>query len=289
MVRLKNVINWSSLNCIFKCLCIVAAFFLVGMWIHRYYLDEDTSVIENVSYFQSKDDTFPILSLCFKQSFTDQMFSSLPYNVTGANYMKYLEGEYFDENMLHVDYDEVSTNISDFVLSYDLDLMNGTLLTNVRSEVFFRYPYVTYNWISLGNVVKCFGFEITNSNVKTMRINLNRDIFPARIRPSDGGFAMLLHYSNQVTWSYRTVRRIWPSHDKTSNFKLGMILKGMTVYVQRYKYRLNNCIWNWKQYDQITVQNHINKINLFEMGKFPANFLHLLSSAKRHQIKTKAF
>ena len=174
--------------------------------------------------------------------------------------MKYLEGEYFDENMLHVDYDEVSTNISDFVLSYDLDLMNGTLLTNVRSKVFFRYPYVTYNWISLGNVVKCFGFEITNSNVKTMRINLIRDIFPARIRPSDGGFAMLLHYSNQVTWSYRTVKRIWPSHDKTSNFKLGMILKGMTVYVQRYKYRLNNCIWNWKQYDQITIQNHINKM-----------------------------
>ena len=52
----------------FWAICIVGTWLLVGMWFIRYSLDEDKTVIENSAYYETADDVYPVMSLCFIQT-----------------------------------------------------------------------------------------------------------------------------------------------------------------------------------------------------------------------------
>ena len=65
---------YNVLKYIFQWMCIIATFVLIAMWLNRYLEDEDMSVIETKTYFETEDDMFPILSICFEQTFDDNIF-----------------------------------------------------------------------------------------------------------------------------------------------------------------------------------------------------------------------
>ena len=239
--------------------CITTAIVLVGMWLQRYFLDKDSSVLENRYYFDTNDDLFPVMSLCFKQSFRDKTFKILGKNISGSNYNEFLFGRYFSDDMLNVNYDQVSTNISDFILSYVVEFRNGTQVSTLKN-IAWKKPYHSFTWNSWGSLVKCFGFEITDPNFFFMRVYLKREIFENRIRYNDGGFAVLFHYPNQVLASMQTVKRQWVKRDNATNHHMSFNLKGMDVNIRRYKKGEHNCIHNWKNYDNITLQRHLDYV-----------------------------
>ena len=90
----------------------------VGHWLHRYMLDEDSSVIEVKEYFDDADDVFPVMSLCFKQTF-QELHSKYPdKNLSEFNYNNVLIGKQYHPLVQEIDYHRVSTNISDFIFGY---------------------------------------------------------------------------------------------------------------------------------------------------------------------------
>ena len=44
-----------------KAICVLLALVLVGTWLYRYNLDEDSTVIEERSYFDNEEDVFPVM------------------------------------------------------------------------------------------------------------------------------------------------------------------------------------------------------------------------------------
>ena len=252
--------NWKVIQFIFKCLCIIATCALLVLWVHTYLLDKDVSVIEGRSYYDTEDDVFPVMSICFKQSFDDKHFEKFGQNITGLNYQKYLLGEYFDKDMEKVDYDSVTTNISEFIISYNVEFANGSSILDTNSNVAWKHPYPTYTWLSFQHIVKCFGLEITNKNVYFLRLYMKRDVFPDRIRPQSGGFAVLFHYPNQLTASIHSVMRHWTPRDNMSNYLMSFNIKGMEAAVNRYKYRYNNCVQDWKNYDDVVLKEHLMSV-----------------------------
>ena len=68
----------------FNITCFIATCILVGMWLHRYFLDEDSSVVETISYFDAEDDVFPVMSICFQQTFEDKLFKGVGKNIDGS-------------------------------------------------------------------------------------------------------------------------------------------------------------------------------------------------------------
>ena len=42
------------------------------VWIYGYSLNEDLSKVDNIPFYESKQDVFPVLSLCFKDPFSDE-------------------------------------------------------------------------------------------------------------------------------------------------------------------------------------------------------------------------
>ena len=252
--------NWNAIQYTFKVLCLIAALILVGMWMQRYLLDADISVIETKGYFDTKDDKLPVMTFCFDEGFDEEHFNIFGSNISNSRYKDYLLGDYFDDDVSKVNYTLVSTNISKFILSYEIRLRNG-------SSIFGQdYPYndwirllPSHSWDSWGQFVKCFGLEIVHKDVMFTRLYLTRDIFPGTIRPQSGGFAVLSHFANQTLASFHTVIRQWTKRDNISNYWMAFALKGMTAIVNRYKPHQDNCVENWKEYDYVMMRKHLKK------------------------------
>ena len=65
------MIDWNIINAVFKIACTIFTVILVVDWIDRYFMNEDMTIIESSSYYQKESDVFPVMSLCFKQTFSD--------------------------------------------------------------------------------------------------------------------------------------------------------------------------------------------------------------------------
>ena len=244
-----------------KTVCVLLAFVLVGVWLYRYNLDEDFSVVEGKSYFDDPDDVYPVMSICFKQTFENFHLKSHSTNLSALDYRNFLIGERYHPSMKKIDYHGVSTNISDFTLEYDIEFRNGTYLVGASTPIGSKPLYYTASWISWGrNIVKCFGLEIIDKDVYYIRLYVKREIFPNMTRDSNGGFAVLFHYPNQFSASFKTLRRQWPNRDASSNHYMSFNLKGMYVNIQRYKKNQRNCIEDWKNFDKIILQKHLQKV-----------------------------
>ena len=246
-----------------KTICVLVTFILVGFWLYRYILDEDSSVIENRSYFDDEDDVFPVMSLCFEQPFNDEVLKKYNVRFSADDYRNFLIGDHYDPLMTKIDYHSVTTNISDFILGFDVEFRNGTNISQTMKNVAWKPLYYTSSWISWSRILKCFGLELKefrNTEVYFVRLFMKREIFPNRVRDSDGGFAVLFHYPNQFSASFKTVKRQWIRQDNKTNHFMSFNLKGMEVNIERYKKRRNNCIENWKNYDNITLENHLKGV-----------------------------
>ena len=240
-----------------KIICISATVSLVGMWIFIYNLDNDSSVIESKVYFKSEDDKFPVMSLCFKQFLDDNSFRKYGANITANAYKEFNFGQHFENAFMKIDFNEVTSNISDFILHYEVEYRNGTEL-NTTENIAWKPLYYTFSWNSWGHFLKCFGFEIIDRNVYHVRIFISRKIFRNSINDIGGTFATLFHYPNQVLSSLQTVKRqwlVWP--DNKTNHYISFNIKNVDVTTLRFKDDRENCVPDWKRYDNITLENHL--------------------------------
>ena len=185
---------------LFKCLCIIATCLLVGMWLYRFFQDKDTSVIESRLYFETEDDLLPAMSMCFRQSFNDDtIFRQFGANISGEKYEKYLLGQYIDEEMIKVNYDNVTTNLSEFILSYEVNLKNGSSMWGDRPpNISWLRLHHTHSWENWGYFLKCFTLEIEDYDVSFVRLYMKRYIFPNRNGPNLGQFAAFFHYPDPI-------------------------------------------------------------------------------------------
>ena len=236
------------------------------------------AVIEGRNYFSNTDDVFPVMSLCFNQSFQDRHFKKWGSHIRGSDYIDFLFGQHFDEAMTKIDFNSVTTNISDFVLFYQVEYRNGTFIDYTIDNIAWKTLYYTLSWNSWGVLVKCFGLEITDKNVYDVRLFMKREIFPENVRNADGGFAVLFHYPNQILASLHTVKRQWIKRDATTNHYMSFGLKSVDVNIQRYKKSQQNCIPNWKNYDNITLENHLEKIGCKTPDQITNNTWSICSS-----------
>ena len=255
------MIDWNIINAVFKIACTIFTVILVADWIDRYFMNEDMTIIESSSYYQKESDVFPVMSLCFKQTFSDSShFKQIYKNIDGEKYEKYLLGEYFDYRMNSVDYDKVTTNVSDYIIAYSVYFKNGSSVLDTKHNLVWKPPYESYSWKSWEHFVKCFAFELIDPNVYYLMIYFHRDIYPDRIRPQAGGFAVMFHYPNQILASIHSVTRQWTPRDEKANYWMDLNIRGMNVVVRRHKNEPNDCVQNWQNFDNFALEHHIKSV-----------------------------
>ena len=253
-----TIIKWA-----FKVICMVSTFILIARGIERYLENDDVTKIQTPTYKDDGIDIFPAISLCFEQKFDDSTFEKFGLNITGENYKKFLIGDYFDKRMLDIKYEDVTLNISDFMLAYHVTFKNGSAFKNdfdkVRPDMGWKAPYSSFSWVNWGFFVKCFTLKVTDVNVTLLTWDFDRSIFPNGIRPRYS-FSVLFHYPNQILDSLNTITRQWSPKTENENYWMDFNVLGMDVFHRRYIPNEDNCIQDWKNYDNLMVEKHISAI-----------------------------
>ena len=256
-----DMLHCEIIGKLFKFLCVLFAMFFVGLWCYKYYLDEDIYDVDVRSYHYEQDDIYPVMSICFNQSLHEAILQK--YGQHGPNYIKYLYGEYFGDSMPGINYSNISTNITEFLLAY---VVNGKTLVDIGENTGWKDPYYHYSHLNTFDpdhqlVLKCFGVEITDKNITSLELIISRDIFPYQITEDTLELMILFHYPNQVLRASNSAMFQFPILRASNgfNFKMTFHLKGMDVIERRNK-KHRKCIEDWRNYDNIIFEEHMKSI-----------------------------
>lgn len=241
----------------------------------KYHSDEDVSLIEFKTFNSEESYLYPTITLCFEVNFKEK---SLKYKVDKANassYTSFLDGYYWKDDLVNIDYDDVTTNIEKYFLGsytstfyhndygyweYLFNPNNFTELPPPKSNTwdhFFPQFYVSHR----DSIEKCFSIDIPNNlDIKIQRYEIlfNTSIFPGGKRPESEKFGIKIHYPNQYL-SSEMRRYSWKPHNQDKNITMNFRIQNIVVSNIRNK-KERPCNENWKEDDQEKRKNMIAEV-----------------------------
>ena len=230
-----------SLRYFFALCCVFTTISICVYWVYEYRLDEDLSVITYRKFYEREHDVYPTVSLCFNNPFLRQHLTDS--GVNESSYLGFLTGEYFSEEMLKINYENVTIDISNYVQGYMMYFSNGTrTVSQIDSEngidSIKRLTYVSYNGIH-GKTVgffKCFALVIPKvRDLLVFRIRISNNIFPNSIRPTYGTFRAVYHLPQQFLLSGANQQWIWPYREANESYKMRFVVGSNTIMIRRNK------------------------------------------------------
>ena len=99
----------------FRLICIAGAISTSVWCCYLFALDEDVSLVSFKEFNKDDAGRYPSFTLCFAFPFLEQKLKLLGDGITGTLYQKFLKGEYWDNRMVSIDYDNVTLNLEDYV------------------------------------------------------------------------------------------------------------------------------------------------------------------------------
>ena len=196
----------------FTTICIPTAFGMCSYCIYKYHLNEDVSQIEYRTFHDTDDDIYPQVSLCFRDPFSKKKL--LKYQINETDYLRYLKGEYITGEFSDVNYDDVTIDLSEYVVEWWVMWQNGSWAKQAINQFLDVADGISYNGIIRNWFAKCFAITMShNKNIMAIDILLQNSIFPNNTRPALFGFSTFFHYPNQFLTSLRTIRYIWESQE----------------------------------------------------------------------------
>jgi hypothetical protein len=265
---------------IYYTFCVAAT---IGMTIYcliQYLLDKDVSDVNFRTFDSDKDYVYPTITLCFETTFLEEALFNEEKGINEYLYTQFLSGEYWQENLLAVDYDNVTIKIEDYFL--------GIYISRFYSfeSGFVEYLYNAHNidvrsprevgrsgdlvwrsfaprfYTSFRDVLeKCVSFDIPSDlgqHVYRFELLFNSSIFPGGIRPEDSLFGVKIHYPNQFL-SNNVKKYSWKKREDMNHYTMLFKLHNIIVINMRNKPK-EPCNENWKNDDENKMRNIMNNV-----------------------------
>ena len=263
-------LNWERFNAFFTTCCTLATIVTVSWCIFNYLKDEDLTVVNFMEFQREEVDIYPTVSICFTTPYEKEKLAGSGTDL--VNYTDFLTGELWDEKLLTIDYDEVSLDIKDYFLGYEIMYRNATK-SNLKPTFDdgahvdgWTAPYVTYQIPNL----KCFGVDVPfhkDERILQLGIKIDTRIFPNKKRPADtdltnrnGGMMTNVHYPMQFMRG-KFWNSCWPPRgaNESGNYALSLDLKGMEILTERSKLA-QECIAGYPNYDGQMIMNIVQSL-----------------------------
>lgn len=250
----------------FRLSCWLATMSMSLMWIYKFSLNEDLCEINYRNYYQTKEDEYPVLSLCFDPPVTQEKLNEFANGLNKTNYMKFLEGKHFDSKLLDIDYKSVSLNQSYYIRSNWIRWRDGSYVENTSDSKIAPFLEESYSGFDNYKVfMKCYALKLPddvyflNGTVQDFGLLISNDIFPSGRRPLLYGISTLIHYPNQLLRSYETQRYSWDQRSNDSEIAMRFKIKGMEIIRHRNK-NSQPCHEDWKNDDDHIITKHVNNV-----------------------------
>ena len=174
--------TFEKIKAIYYCFCVSVT---VGcsLWtILVYQRDEDLTNIQVKPFHGDTESIYPSITLFFYSPIpNEEKLKKYGKDLTAAQYKRFLQGDEWSETLMSVDYNDVTLNIMDYFISYDVQLDNGEYFTFSKSTPDrrngWKAPYSAGN-VSVG---KAFTIDIPlqmNKKVKSITTKLYTNVFP---------------------------------------------------------------------------------------------------------------
>ena len=260
----------------FQFACIIAAVSTTCWCVYIYSQDKDVCLVDFKQYNEEKEYIYPSFSLIFVNPFIDEKLKKYGEGISAKTYSQFLEGQLWDERMLNISYDDVTIDMADYFLGYDIMLANLTLKSynsfGDDENDGWKPPYVSHRH------PKWKAFAVDKPYHKGQRIiriwtKIKTSIFPNSIRPHKteynssshdfGGLEFILHYPGQIfrSWNLGIGKWAWPLRTNASskNFVMAFTRRNMDVLVRRNK-RMDPCNEDWLNYDKDVLERQMTLI-----------------------------
>ena len=223
-------------------------------WCYKFSMNEQKSVINYKTFsVTSPDAIFPTLSFCLENPFLKDRLAE--YGTDEEKYLSFLSGNYFDEKMLSIDYNMVTTNITNYVKGYEIYFNNFTRrnfsleMVDERKESWISNTFNGLILVGRAAFFKCFSFHIPKINdLQIFRIRLSNKMFRDGVRPTEVRYTTYLHLPNQILVPTFNYKWTWPKRSKYDWYSTRFIVRSFEVD-RRQNAKGNVCSESWKTYD----------------------------------------
>ena len=258
-----NLFVLFDLNNLFHIGCIAATLSLQILCVKHYFRDEDVSSVHFTKFDPSNAAIYPSISICILPPFLESKFDPYEEGINQTSYLKFLQGDIWDERMLDVNYDNVTVSLVDNMFhSFYWTQEDDTWQHKWEPNVFVSFR---------SSKRKCFTIDAPIAQQDGFWIfgmYIRNDIFPEGIRSLKNKIFTYIHFLGQRFTSYYTVKTEWGSREnKSKSFKMNFRIKNIDVITNRNKGK-ERCIENWKDYDQY-IMNDI----MVETGCHPPHWI----------------
>ena len=240
---------------LFHTICWISTGLLLCYWIYLFSLDEDICLVDYKKYYDTPDHSFPVLSFCLRNPFSEEKLRSEYSEATPKSYGQFLLGKNYSASMLSVNYSNVVLDARKYATEYWIEWRNGTNnfipISNATNRMLVSsfagsWAYMFY---------QCYSLHIPpNKDINSLFIEINSNIFPGRIRTNKFSFITVLHTKNQLLLS-RTLKFKYPRREQNDSYVLRYKIKGVEFIKRRYK-KNNPCYKEWTNYDDMIYKDH---------------------------------
>ena len=220
----------------FRVTCYVATISVIIFWVHKcFIMDEDLCLVDYHPIY-SDDVKAPVLSLCVLDPFLDDKLRSINPRFKSSYYKMFLRGDGDDEELLNVDYENVTWDLSNYIAGYEVLVKNGTTMGYETSDYnpFQKEVNVIYNgflW-SYKYFGKCFEHSVRRENLKDVLAITTKYNFTNALKEH----LISLHYPNHFLASLRRIKWIMTPDEARDHPQRWFNLREMEVMKRRNKH-----------------------------------------------------
>ena len=248
-----KILNWKKLSNTNFILCLLATCCLSIYAISRFIHNEDVTLVKFTKFQSSADAIYPSISFCLLPPFLEERFYIYgDENINMTSYQRFLKGEIWNENMLDVDYDNVTVSFSD-------NLLGAYLVShNYSTEIYRPDHYVSFR----SGRRKCFTINapiLRQEALFYFQFYVKNDLFPNGGRSASNRIFTYFHYPGQRFTAYYTIKYNWNDRKNTSNnYIMHFSVRNIDV-VSRRNIRQEPCLEEWKKFDQYVMDQTIKQ------------------------------
>ena len=215
----------------------------------RYLANEDLTLVQVSKYHSNEYSMYPSHTICIINPFLDDRFDIFNDDwINKFTYVKFLSGEFWDDRMLDIDYDNVTVSLVD-------NLLESSYIT-INNEFYLWDPVYYTSFRS--SYRKCFTVEaprVSNDLLTYFGNVISNNIFPNGGRDGDNSVIVYMHYPGTRFKSFYTLKWINDSRgDSSESYWMKFTVKNVDVISRRNKPQ-EPCIEDWKHFDDYILNS----------------------------------
>ena len=246
--------------------CIIATLYTTIDQFRNYFNIEDQTIVAYRRFNEIETDIYPSLTLCWTMTIIEEKLRRYRSTVNATDYARFLAGVVWDENMLSVDYDNVTPALEDYVFLYGYQSTSEQFVFLYDRKEVKKLNRDLKQRAMWG--MKCLTFDIPFQKglaIKQFFLSFNSSIFgkggrlanPDHTSFEQNQFHVTIHYRNQALRNNMVGQRYWPFREPGSPTHYLMRLSVGTIDVLvRRNTKKNPCVEGVPDYDEKVV-NHI--------------------------------